>query len=167
MVETEGEKLAVAMAQKMLGTMVDELPNIPEQVSQGAKHQGHKFVDTANGPWVITHFKNGENEYVKAEPPKGSSKHPIFFLPRHTPNMNEGAVKHAIMDIIEKAIRKADVSDDYEKTLGNIAKEVSKLDHNNLTAGMTDKQVKDLIKPMYDETDHDVVSHHSKLKNKG
>jgi len=167
MAEAEGEKMAVAMAQKMLNSMVDELPHIPEQISQGAKHHGHKFVDTASGPWVVTHFKNGENEFVKVEAPKGSMKHPMFFIPRGASNMNEGAVKNAIMDIIEKAVNQADYSHDYQSTLDTISDKVRKLDKNNLTAGMTQKQMRELIKPMYAKTDHDLIMHHRKLKSKG
>lgn len=153
-VEADGEKLAVAMAQKMLSSMVDEVPHIPEQISQGAKHHGHKFVDTVSGPWVVTHYKNGDSEFVKVEPPKGSSKHPMFFLPRGTPNMNEGAVKHAIIDMIDRAIKSTKKNTDYKHTLNAITNKVRELDTHELTAGMSQQAISNMVKPMYDEDEH-------------
>jgi len=84
-VEDTGEKMAVKMASHLLGSPhAEEMHgdrSYFEKIVSGAKHQAHKYVDTVNGPWVLTHFKNGNREFVKVDPPKGSSKKTMYFVP--------------------------------------------------------------------------------------
>src|SRR5271157_2757257 len=96
-IEDAGEKMATKMAQHLLGSMdVDQMEHIPEQVSSGARHHGHKYVDTVNGPWVLTHYKNGDNQYIKVDPPKGSAKKTMYFIPHDT--VTEAKNKISVID---------------------------------------------------------------------
>jgi len=161
-IEGESEKKAAKMAHNLLNSMyIDQVDHIPEQISSGARHHGHKFVDTVDGAWVVTLYKNGEHEFVKVDPPKVFFKKTMYFIPRDTggveSNVTEGAVKNAMIDMIERAIKgctKKDLDPNYELALTQIAQELRKIDKHNLTDGMTNKQLRDHIRPMYDETDH-------------
>ncbi len=159
--EDDGEKNAATKARELLGSAdVEKIDHIPEEISSGAKHQGHKFVDTIAGPWIVTLFKKGDDQYVKADPPKDSLRKSIYFLPCEVveeSSIQEGAVKHAMMDMVERAIAsrtKKGLNPNHQLALTQIAHELQKIDDKNLTAGMTYKQLRDMIRPMYDEEDH-------------
>lgn len=73
--------------------------------------------------------------------------------------MSEGQMKEKMMDIIEKAINASDVEGTtYAQALQAIAKKVHSIDKSELFTGISDSELKDYIKGLYDEGDHDSIN---------
>ena len=59
--------------------------------------------------------------------------------------------------MIEKAIarrKEIGMMPNYQLALTQIAHELQKIDNHSLTKGMTYKQLRDQVRPFYDESDH-------------
>lgn len=73
---------AAKVAKNLLGVLsVEEVPEVPEKVIMGAREEGHKFIDSAAGPWIVSVFKHAGKMFARVTPPKGVEGRQTYFIP--------------------------------------------------------------------------------------
>jgi hypothetical protein len=68
--------------------------------------------------------------------------------------LREGAVKDAVMDLIDRAVKQADTDGHtYPEAVDAIVKQLKKIDHKEFTGGMTTTELRGLVRQQFEPSD--------------
>lgn len=77
------EDRILQMVRSALGTSkLDSMSNADPTTLMKAKRLSHKFVDSAEGPWVVEVFTYRGNKFARVNPPKDSTRKATYFFPQ-------------------------------------------------------------------------------------
>lgn len=78
---TTTDKIQSLIKTMLKAENIKQIGRVGDSTVDSAKSEGHQFVDTLMGKYIVTVFNSNGYRFVRVDPPRDSKESQIFYAP--------------------------------------------------------------------------------------